>query len=285
MIIAKVPCRLSFIGGGTDYENWFKDHSGAVISTAINKFVWITFNNGKVTSNYDVPVKSGLGTSSAHTVGLMKILAEMNSNKVCDPKTIAQFATIIEMDKLAGNIGYQDQLMCSLGGFRLLRFSEAGIRDYEFKDIGWLNPYLMLFHTHQYRKRAGDVVEAQLDEMKQHTELYLKLMDLVEQGKTALESKDWETFGHLIDESWQIKRQLSKKITTDAIDDIHDRAKKSGAIAFKILGSGGGGAGLCVASPDKQDAIKKELSECEFIDFKFSKEGSKVVFRDDIDLR
>lgn len=280
MIISRTSTRIGLLGGGSDYESWWKEHSGCVISTCINKYIWVIYNNGKVTSNYDVPTMSGLGTSSAHTVGLMKILAELNSNKVCDPKTIAQFATIIEMDKLAGKIGYQDQLICSLGGFRLLRFSETGIRDYEFKDIDWLNPYLMLFHTHQYRKRAGDVVEAQLDEMKEHTDLYFRLMDLVEQGKVALENKDRETFGHLLDESWQIKRQLSKKITTDAIDDIHDRCKKAGATAFKILGSGGGGAGLCVAPLDKQENIKRELSECEFIDFKFEKQGTSIVYRE-----
>lgn len=279
MIISKSPVRISMIGGSLDYPEWYLEHGGAVITTAINKYVWTIYNNGKIIDSYDVPVKSGLATSSAHTVGIMKILAELNSNQPCDSRVIAQFATQVEREKLDGKIGMQDQLICSLGGFRLIRFSEASIRDTTI-DAKWLEPYLMLFITHQYRKRAGDVVEAQLNEMKSHTELYFKLMDLVEQGKLALDNKDWQTFGSLLGESWQIKRQLSNKITTEAIDDIYSRGIKTGAIGGKILGSGGGGAMLFLAPLDKQEAIKNELTECEYIPFKFEPEGTKIVFKD-----
>src|SRR3990167_6965093 len=124
MIISKTPCRVSMLGGGSDYEIWFKNHGGAVIATSIDKYVWVTFHNGKIPKPiFDLPEKAGLATSSAHTVGLLKILAELNSSSSCDPKIVAQFATLIEQDKLAGNIGVQDQFICSVGGFRLLRFS------------------------------------------------------------------------------------------------------------------------------------------------------------------
>jgi D-glycero-alpha-D-manno-heptose-7-phosphate kinase len=278
MIISRTPCRISFLGGGTDYSQWYLIHGGSVIATAINKYVWVTFNNGKVTKSFDLPEKSGMATSSAHTVGLLKILAELHSTN-SDPRTIAQFANLIEMDKLNGKIGYQDQLMCSLGGFRLIRFSEASIRDTTI-DASWLEPYLMLFITHQYRQGAGEVVGAQLEEMNKHTELYLKLMDLTEQGKKALEEKNWNDFGLILDESWQVKRQLSPKITTQPIDDIYNKVKQAGALGFKILGSGGGGCALVLASPDKQELIKQSIPECEYIPFKFEPEGTRIVYKE-----
>jgi D-glycero-alpha-D-manno-heptose-7-phosphate kinase len=138
----------------------------------------------------------------------------------------------------------------------------------------------MLFNTHQYRKRSGEIVSSQIDEMDEHTELYFKLMDLVEKGKTSLENKDWQTFGSILDESWQIKKQLSKKISTEKIDDIYSRALKSGAIGGKILGVGGGGMMVLLSPLDKQEQIKSSLSDCEYIPFSFSKEGSLIVYRD-----
>jgi len=137
-----------------------------------------------------------------------------------------------------------------------------------------------LFITHQYRKRSGDVVSSQLDEMNQHIDLYLKMLDLVEQGKKALDKKSWNDFGLILDESWQVKRQLSPKITTQPIDDIYNKVKQAGALGFKILGSGGGGCALVLASPDKQEQIKQSIPECEYVPFKFEPEGTKIVFKD-----
>ena len=280
MIISRTSTRISFLGGGLDYPEWFLEHGGAVISTTINKYVWIMLNDGHITSSFDVPARSGLATSSAHTVGLLKILAELKSRD-SDPDAIAQIATFVERDKLNNNVGVQDQYICSKGGFRLLRFSEVGIRDICFDNIDWLNSYLMLFHTHQYRKRAGDVVSAQLAEMADHTEAYFKLMELVEEGLRAIEAKDWESFGLILHESWLLKRTLSGVITTGAIDDIYNTGLKAGAIGGKLLGSGGGGAMLFLAPPDKQENIKQVLPRCEYIPFKFEKEGAKIVYRDE----
>ena len=280
MIISRTPVRVSFLGGGTDYPEWYLSHGGAVISSTINRYVWVMFNGGRVTASYDVPTKSGLATSSAHTVGLLKILAELKS-KDSDPDVIAQFATLVERDKLDNKIGSQDQHICSVGGFKLLRFSEMGIKDNDFRDMDWLNPYLMLFHTQQFRARAGDIVEAQLEEMSSHTESYFELMDLVERGKIILDRRDWQGFGALLDESWQVKRRLSQTITTKAIDDIYSRGIEAGAIGGKILGSGGGGCMLFLAEPSKQEQVKESLSECWYIPFKFENEGSKIIHRDE----
>lgn len=279
MIISRTPLRISLLGGGTDYPEWFMSHGGAVMVTAIDKYVWVMFSEGKVTSSCDLPAQSGLATSSAQTVGLLKILAELKSEG-SDSESISQFATFVERDKLAGNVGFQDQYICSKGGFRLIRFSELGIRDVEL-NVDWLEPYLMLFHTQQKRKKAGSIVVSQLEEMTNHTELYFGLMKLVEEGLDALKAKDWEWFGNILHESWVVKRGLSNKITTEAIDQIYNAGLKAGAIGGKLLGSGGGGSMLFLAHPSKQEDIKNAISQCWHIPFKFEKEGARIVLRND----
>ncbi len=280
MILSRTPLRISLLGGGTDYPEWFMEHGGAVMATAIDKYVWVMFHEGKISfPEPDLPPQSGLATSSAHTVGLLKILAELKSEG-SDSKSVAQFATLVERDKLAGNVGFQDQYICSKGGFRLIRFSEMGVRDTEL-NVDWLEPYLMLFHTQQHRKPAGRIVASQLEEMAYHTELYLGLMKLVEEGMDALKSEDWEWFGNVLHESWMVKRCLSDKITTGAIDRIYNAGLEAGAIGGKLLGSGGGGSMLFLAHPSKQDDIKNAIPECWHIPFKFEKEGSKIIHRDE----
>ncbi len=275
MIISRTPLRISFIGGGLDYSQWFMEHGGAVIATSIDKYCYVVLHNGKIYSFYDLPSRAGLGTSSAFTVGFLRVCTSF------DQIGLAKLATIWEMDKLGGNIGVQDQHMCSMGGFRLLRFSEAGVRDFKFGDIDWLNPYLMLFNTHQYRM-AGKVVANQLKEMKHHVKVYERMMDLVDEGKACLENKDAIGFGSLLDESWSLKKQLSKYISNPAIDDIYSRARKAGAIGGKLLGAGGGGFMVFLAPLDKQEAIKTEISNCEYVKFNFENQGTKIIFEDGV---
>lgn len=273
MIISRTPLRCSFMGGGTDYPSFYMEHSGAVITTSINKYCYVVLHNGKIFSFYDLPTRAGLGTSSAFTVGFLRVCTEF------DQKEIAKLATIWEQDKLGGNIGAQDQYICALGGFRLLRFSEAGVRQTLIEDIDWLNPYLMLFNTHQYRM-AGKVVANQLKEMKRHIKVYERMLDIVDEGQTALERKDFEGFGVLLDESWSLKKRLSKYISNPTIDDIYLKAKKVGTIGGKLLGAGGGGFMLFLAPLDKQEQIKKELINCEYVPFKFETSGTQIIFKD-----
>lgn len=273
MKIVRIPTRLSIIGGGTDYPEFFVEHSGAILGTSINRYCTLVYQEGKTAVFFDVPTRSGLATSSAYTVGLLKACTDINNVE------LSRIATTIEREKSGGMVGYQDQYLCAVGGFHLLRFTESGIRDTKI-DAGWLEPYLMLFNTHQYRQRSGSIVKSQLDEMEQHIDSYLKLLELVEQGKKTLDEKNWQDFGLLLHESWQLKKQLSNKITTEAIDDIYSKALKAGAIGGKLLGAGGGGFMLLLAPMEKQEQIKKELNNCEYVPFKFENEGAKVIFKD-----
>src|SRR3990167_5676315 len=126
MIISRTPLRISFCGGGTDYPQWYNEHGGAILGTSINKYCYVMIHDGKSWFTFDLPNKSGLGSSSAYTVGLLRVCTDL------DKITIAKLATTWEQDKMNGNVGSQDQYLCALGGFHYLKFSEHGVRDIPF---------------------------------------------------------------------------------------------------------------------------------------------------------
>ena len=275
MIISKTPFRISFFGGGTDYPQWYENNDGAVLATSIDKYCYVMLHDGKSWRAFDLPTKSGLGTSSAYTIGLLRACTEL------DKQTIAKLATTWEQDKLGGNIGSQDQYLCAIGGFHLLRFSEHGIRDTTI-DIGAVKPleqYLLLFDTHQYRL-AGDVVAHQLENMRSHQKIYVRMMEMVDEGLLSIKQSDWLTFGKLLDEAWQLKRGLSDYVSTPTIDLIYESAMKAGAMGGKLLGAGGGGFIVFFAEPSKHDIIKAALSELTYVPFKFETEGTKIIYHD-----
>ena len=275
MIISRTPLRISFFGGGTDYPQWYMEHEGAVLGATIDKYCYVMLHDGKSWRTFDLPTKAGLGSSSAYTVGLLRVCTEL-------PKeTIAKIATVWEQDKLGGNVGSQDQHLCAMGGCHLLRFYEHGIKDTSNspKLIEPLQDYVMLFDTHQYRL-AGDIVAHQLAEMKKHRKLLIRMAEMVDEGLQTIVKTDMTAFGHLLHESWLMKRQLSKHVSTPAIDSIYETALKAGAIGGKLLGAGGGGFIIFFAEPDRQETIRQALSELTHIPFRFEWEGTKIIYND-----
>ncbi len=273
MIISRTPLRISFLGGGTDYSQWYDEHEGAVLATTIDKYCYVTLHNGKSWKTFDLPTESGLGSSSAYTVGLLRACTDF------DKLTIASLATTWEQDKMGGNVGAQDQYLCALGGFHLLRFSKHGVRDRVLVPDKSFQKYLMLFDTHQYRK-ASMLVSHQMAEMKKHTKLYLELLNMVDEGVGYIKNANWLTFGKLLGNLWDLKKKLSKYITTPTIDGIYESAMKAGAIGGKLLGGGGGGFILFLVEPDRQEAVRKALDELTYTPFKFENEGTKIIFKD-----
>jgi len=272
MIITRTPFRISFLGGGTDYPEFFNKHGGAVLTTSIDKYCYVGLRNGKTWALFDLPSRSGMGTSSAYTVGLIKVCSQL------DNKTIAQIATIIERDKLADKVGCQDQYICAVGGFKLLQFSPSGIAEKDIQDISWLNPYLMLFDTSHYRS-AGMIVSSQLDRIDTNTSTLLGLKELVYNGEDCLIKKDYKQFGLLLRDAWQLKKNLADNVSTGEIDSIYNKAIQMGAIGGKLLGAGGGGFLLFLVEPDKQETIKKAL-RLYHVPFKFENTGSQVIYAD-----
>lgn len=275
MIISRTPLRISFFGGGTDYPQYYNEHGGAILGTTIDKFCYVMLHNGKSWFTFDLPNKSGLASSSAYTVGLLRVCTEL------DKVTIAKLATTWEQDKTNGQVGSQDQYLCAVGGFHHLKFSEHGIRDIPISQdlVSPLQDWLMLFDTHQYRVN-GDIIPSQLKEIEQHGDLYKRMADMPQEGVWRLEEKDYNGFGQILDEAWQLKKQVAPMASTPAIDKIYDKAIKAGAIGGKLLGGGGGGFIIFVVEPDKQESIKKALSDLTYVPFKFETEGSVILYRD-----
>ena len=114
MKTSRTPLRISFLGGGSDYPQFYNEYGGAVLGTSINKYCYVVLHDGHSHYFFDLPTKAGLGSSSAYTVGLLRICTEL------DKLTIAKLATTWEQDKMNGKVGSQDQYLCSIGGFHLL---------------------------------------------------------------------------------------------------------------------------------------------------------------------
>ena len=275
MIISRTPLRLSFLGGGSDYPQWYNEHGGAILGTTIDKYCYVMLHEGKSWFVFDLPNKSGLASSSAYTVGLLRVCT------ILDQQTIARLATTWEQDKTNGQVGSQDQYLCAVGGFHHLKFSEHGVRDIPVSQdlVSPLQDWLMLFDTHQYR-RNGDIIPSQLKEMEQHEELYKRIAEMPQEGIWRLEEKDYNGFGRILGEAWGLKKQVAPMATTPDIDKIYSIAMASGAVGGKLLGGGGGGFIVFVVESDKQELVKKALSALTYVPFKFEIDGTQVIYKD-----
>lgn len=275
MIISRTPLRISFLGGGTDYPQWYMEHEGAILGTTIDKYCYVMLHDGKSWKTFDLPTKAGLGSSSAYTVGLLRVCTELSK------ETISRVATVWEQDKMGGNIGSQDQYLCSMGGFHLLKFSEHGIWDTLLTPdlVKPLQDFLLLFDSRQYRL-AGNVVAHQLAEMKKHKKHLTRLAEMVNEGFLCLRKSDYVGFGELLRDSWFLKRQLSKFVSTPEIDSIFETATNAGAVGGKLLGAGGGGFIILFVVPEKQEQVKKALEELDPVPFRFETQGTKVIYHD-----
>ena len=273
MKISRTPLRISFLGGGSDYPQWFNEHGGAILGTTINKYCYVMLHNGKSWKTFDLPTKSGLGSSSAYTVGLLRVCTEL------DKETIAGLATVWEQDKMADNVGCQDQYLCSSGGFHVLRFTEHAINDTLLSPelVAPLQKYLMLFDTQQYR-RASTVINYQLERIKQNRKILERIAGMVDDGVHDINNHDYDSFGALLNEAWSLKRQLSKYVSTLGIDGIYEKALRAGATGGKLLGGGGGGFILFLVMPDKQAEVRSALNELAYAPFDFENEGTQLVY-------
>jgi len=251
------------------------EHGGAVLASTIDKYCYVINHNGRVWRFTDLPERAGLGSSSAYTVGWLRAITDH------DQSTIAKLALDWERDKLSGDIGYQDQWLCALGGFRLMHFKASGVTSELITPREDLLEHLMLFDTGIYRY-AGKIVQEQLKHVKKHESILGAMTKLVFEGVDIIQNKDRNIldFGYLLNESWQLKRMLSKKISTPVIDEFYQSAISAGAIGGKILGAGGGGFMLFFASPDKQEGVKKALGGLTYVAFRFEESGTQIIFSD-----
>jgi len=230
----------------------------------------------------DLPARSGLGSSSSFTVGLLNALSAQNGAMLTKEK-LAREAIHIEQNIISENVGSQDQVSAAYGGFNCINFN----RDDSFavspiifpsgkKEL--LQSHLMLYFTGLSRL-SSEIAQAQVENIKRKETELRRMYQMVQEGIDILQdSKSGiENFGRLLNEAWMLKRNLSDKITSPFIDELYGAAIKAGAIGGKILGAGGGGFLLLFASPEKHGLIRDRLSKLIHVPFQFESAGSRVV--------
>lgn len=230
----------------------------------------------------DLPARSGLGSSSSFTVGLLHALQGLNG-QMSYKEGLARDAIHVEQNIIGENVGSQDQVSAAFGGFNRIEFHRndsfdvspvilLGQRQKELRD------HLMLCFT-GFSRIASEVAKSKIDNLKSR-EKELKLMRaMVDEALSILQNtnESIDSFGKLLDVSWQYKRSLSDRVSTPEIDSIYQAAMDAGAIGGKILGAGGGGFLLIFAKPERHAAIRDRLNKLIHVPFDFEDSGSRVV--------
>jgi D-glycero-alpha-D-manno-heptose-7-phosphate kinase len=230
----------------------------------------------------DLPARTGLGTSSAFTVGLLHGLYALQ-NQMRDKHTLAREAIHIEQDILQEAVGAQDQTSAAYGGFNRINFhtdDSLEVRRILMSQnrLAELEQHLALFFT-GFSRTASEIAQEQL-KMTPHKKKELDtMMQLVDEAESIVTSphRSLDEFGRLLHESWQLKRSLTQKISNANIDEIYQAGISAGALGGKLLGAGGGGFMLFFVPPEKRQALRARLRNLLCVPFSFSSRGSHVV--------
>ncbi|MES2569177.1 MAG: GHMP kinase [Verrucomicrobiota bacterium] len=324
MIITKTPYRVSLIGGGTDLREFYGQGYGAVISTGIDKFIYLAIHRYfeakivlkysrtevvdrvsdiqhplireclsvcategplELTSFADIPSSgSGLGSSSAFCVGLIKALHSFASREV-SAERCAALACEVEIERLREPIGKQDQYASAYGGLNYIRFNadesvfvEPILLAKEKRDA--LQDHLVMFYTGITRSASGILIEQRrntLEDLSKRTQLET-LLQMTETLRRELAGGHVEAVGETLHQSWMLKRQLARGISSPELDEIYERARTAGAVGGKILGAGGGGFFLFYCTPERQPDLIRSLGALRHIPMRFEAQGTRTLY-------
>jgi len=230
----------------------------------------------------DLPARTGLGTSSSFTVGLLHTLYALQQ-RMPTKMQLAEESIHIERDLIKESVGSQDQVSAAFGGFNRIGFTPDGkisiqpvILGRERLDL--LQNHLMLYFT-GFSRFASVIAQEQIQNTPGKKVELKAMFDMVDHSLGLLAgSGSLNEFGKLLHEGWLIKRGLSEKISTPQIDDIYKAARDAGALGGKLLGAGGGGFILFFARPEDQPRIKEKLKHLLHVPFRFENGGSQIIF-------
>ena len=236
----------------------------------------------EISSTADIPGGTGLGSSSTFTVGLLNTL-NCYKGKFVSKDKLAKLACEVEIEKLGNPIGKQDQYGAALGGLNFIKFNQDGSVSHEpilmdGKTYKRLQNNLLMFYTGTTRS-ANTILAEQTKNITSEDKAknLLKMCGLARDMKAALENNDISSFGKILDEGWQLKKELASGIANPAIDEAYEIAMKNGALGGKLLGAGGGGFLLFYCEEEKQDKLKKAIGLRE-LDFSFERDGTSVIY-------
>jgi len=326
MIISRTPLRISFGGGGTDLEAFYakEKEPGAVVSTGINKYIYIAVNrkfDGKIRASYsvteivdsvnelrhelirealrmvgigggieitsisDIPTKgTGLGSSSAYTVGLLNALYAY-TGRLAGAERLAQEACQIEIDICGKPIGKQDQYIAAYGGLQYIEFNS--------NESVFVNPIVCSRETRErivreslllysgLTRSADQILSKQSENTVNRVDVRegLRTMKrLADRLRDAFVSGNLAQFGEVLHKGWLEKRKLAYNISNPAIDYWYETALRHGAIGGKVLGAGGGGFLLFYAPVERHKEILDALPDLKPVPFRFEPQGSKIIY-------
>ena len=230
----------------------------------------------------DLPARSGLGSSSSFTVGLINSLCALNGGMI-EKKVLAQEAIRIEQEVIGEAVGSQDQIWAAFGGINRIDFSITG--DFQVRPLiiasdrrKELLDHLLLFFT-GFSRFASEIAQRKIDNFNKRQEHIKTMTSLVDEAINVIqtETNSILEIGDLLNQSWHLKRELADTVTTPEIDEIYEAAMASGARGGKLLGAGGGGFFLLFVEPEKQSAVKERLKNLVQVDFGIDEVGSKIV--------
>ena len=325
MIISKTPLRISFFSGGTDMPSYYNHDDGGALSVTIDKYIYVFVHNTPhmgikimydaveefhniedmqhaitreslnkynisegltIASISDILAKgSGLGSSSAFTVGLVNCLS-YDKFETKAPEYLAREAVDVEMNLCKYPVGKQDQYAAAYGGFNYYTFyknESVSINPLEIsrKTYFELEENLILVYSGIARS-ANKLLQQHQTAMlnKEKFKLATKGLEKAHEGMKFLLHNDVNSFGDLLNIAWQEKKEINKKVTNNYFDMIYNKALNAGALGGKLIGAGGGGFFLFyVPKEDREKAIKAvtDETECKVYDFKFTDAGSRIV--------
>ena len=236
----------------------------------------------EISSTADIPGGTGLGSSSTFTVGLLNTL-NCYKGKFVSKDKLAKLACEVEIEKLGNPIGKQDQYGAARGGLNFIKFNQDGSVSHEpilmeGKTYKELQKNLLMFYTGTTRS-ANTILAEQTKNITSEDKArnLLKMCGLAKDMKVALENNDISSFGKILDEGWQLKKELASGIANPAIDEAYEIAMKNGALGGKLLGAGGGGFLLFYCEEEKQEQLKKAIGLRE-LDFSFERDGTSVIY-------
>jgi D-glycero-alpha-D-manno-heptose-7-phosphate kinase len=236
----------------------------------------------------DVPARSGLGSSSTFTVGLLHALYALK-HEMPTKRELALNAIHVEQNLIGENVGSQDQTLAAFGG--LLRVDFGGPHEILVKPLllaperlASLERRIMLFFTGLSRT-ASEIAAEQLRRIAEKRAELRRMREMVDEAERILADRDapLSELGALLHEQWLLKRTMSSQVTTPALDDLYEAGRRAGALGGKLLGAGGGGFMLFFVEPEQQAAVRDRLAKLLTVPVRFDHLGSQIVYfsRDD----
>jgi len=230
----------------------------------------------------DLPARTGLGTSSAFTVGFLLGLYALRE-QLRNKHALALDAIHVEQDVIKEAVGSQDQISAAYGGFNRINFHTDG--GFEVKQmiapavrLKALQEHCALFFT-GFSRTASEIAKEQIKVTPEKKRELDTMQQMVDEAEAIISdtNRSLEEFGNLLNESWQIKRTLTSNITNKNLDDIYEAGRSAGALGGKLLGAGGGGFMLFFVPPSRRKELRMRLKNLLCVPFSFSNRGSHVV--------